>query len=1005
MSSTVATSTLTVTDDFSALVKQGTPVSKILANIDSFKYNPSAIQRLALGALSDVSNGEINIVDATNPFVFLLEASAVNTVAAIIDNNTTTRQLYPALAQTVEDLYNHMSDQDFIDRFAIPASVPWSIMIEEKNLYDKMVLDPLTGIRRATIPRNTEFLVNGMTFSLQYPIDIELLSHNGLQVVYDNSKPSPLQELTSNLVFNEFRSKAGSVDRYLYLQFEVFQFEVKSDSGSINSADGYSTSISFDDSYYYTRVYFKPTSATDWQEIRTTHTDMVYDPTTPTAVLKVVEGQVGVAPTVSVSIPQIYLTSGQISGSVRVDVYSTKGDINVIMSNYAVGAFQATWRNIDPTDDTPYTNVMGELSSVIVYSTGVVSGGQDALTFEELRQRVIMNSVGAQQIPITPAQIQARLQNKGYTIVQNVDVVTDRQYLATKPVPMPETTSLLTAAATSVETLQITIAQALAQEGVYDNTDFNRITIGPDLIYENVNGVITPISSTDRAALLAMPITARARVVNSKNYLFTPFHYVLDTNDDAFEMRPYYLANPQALAILFEDQNDTTGFQVNTAQYSIEQVDAGYLVQVVTVGNSAYQALADEGVFAVLTYVPNGEVQRAYVLGTQVGLDENNNRIFAFRFDSNFDVDAEDFLRLTSFKMNDNSPRIFDTALTNKFDILYLTDVELPQGYRQIDTDAIIPGFLVPAGTVAITQELLTLEFGSSLTTLWSRARTVVASSIYQTYPADVPMFYEVDTYQADINGSIFHFDGDGNIVYNLLHRAGDQVLDVDGNPVYKHLAGDIVLDAQGDPIPITNETVQRQIDLLFIEGIYYFVTDQAAVTYAETIVQTMVKWLTSEIADIDKVLLEQTSIYYYPKTNMGVIKVFVDGQSEPLAIQAGQTLTLNLYVTQQVHDNDDLKTALTDSSIGSIDTAFDQETISMKDVEQRLRTLYGDDVISFTLNGLGGPANYATVSVVDPSERISIRKILLAQPDGTLTAAEAVEVNFLVHQTADAVA
>lgn len=59
--------------------------------------------------------------------------------------------------------------------------------------------------------------------------------------------------------------------------------------------------------------------------------------------------------------------------------------------------------------------------------------------YYELRDRVIRNSLGPTIIPITPDQIQTRLDVEGYQLVKHVDHITNRIYLATKPIPGPRT--------------------------------------------------------------------------------------------------------------------------------------------------------------------------------------------------------------------------------------------------------------------------------------------------------------------------------------------------------------------------------------------------------------------------------------------------------------------------------------------------------------------------------------------------------------------------------------
>ena len=100
-----------------------TQIPEILNQIKKYQYNPSGIQRVQLSYLKDITKGVVNIVDPTNPFIFALESSAVNTAAFMIENKAAMNRLYPRNAITPDDVYLHMSDKDYIGRFATPSRV------------------------------------------------------------------------------------------------------------------------------------------------------------------------------------------------------------------------------------------------------------------------------------------------------------------------------------------------------------------------------------------------------------------------------------------------------------------------------------------------------------------------------------------------------------------------------------------------------------------------------------------------------------------------------------------------------------------------------------------------------------------------------------------------------------------------------------------------------------------------------------------------------------------
>lgn len=964
-------------------------IAGLLNNVGKYKFNPSGIQRVVLQHLKDVSAGTIDIVDPTNPFVFCLEASAVNTAAFMLESAANTRKQYPSVSQTPEDLYLHMSDKDFIDIFATPASTTFSIMIQKSDLLEKLVYDPQTLGRKLSIPRNTEFTVAETTFSLQYAIDIKELLHGGLQVTYDTSEASPLQDLATNVIPVEIRTDNVG-NEWIYFNFIVQQFKINSSNASISTATGFKEKIVLKDNFYYARVYYKNNLSSSWKEIYTTHTDQVYDPGKPTAVFTLLENSL------TVEIPQIYINSGLIKGTARIDVYETKGTLNINLDSYKLDAFSTVFRNIDTAYDTVFTAPIPTLN-LLSYSFDKIVGGSFALSYEQLRTRVIKNSIGDRQLPITNIQIESSLEKKGYSVVKNVDVVTNRIFLASRALPIPLNPKLITAGASSIETLNVSMQKALTYPGVLDNG--LRITMTPDLVYQNSSGIISIVPKGTVDALLATSPDNIAHVVTNGNYLYTPFHYVLDSTGSEFELRPYFFDRPVAQTVKFVSQNDTTGLQVNTNSYALSRTLEGFKLTVSTKSNKNYQDLLDINTLAQLNFIPFGEDSRCYLNGTLVGRTTGGERVFEFNITTNFDVDSTDHLFLNSFLIFTTDPKSLKTVLDSDFEILYLTNSIPDTNYIRSGIDDIFGKFITPDFTFGITQEKIKLRFGYSLKTLWSRSRSVVSSANYQKYTVDIAWLYEKDVYaNNNVTGSNFSFDASGNIIYTKLHSKGDPILDQNNQPTYRYRVGDVVTDLSGNPVASDQAKITRQIDIMFIEGAYFFATDSAASSYRTDIVDTVISWLTVDLDQMGNSLLEQTNLYFYPKTTMGTIKALTD-DGLVSSIEANQYFVVDLYVSIPVYQNLELRQALTKSTISTIDTALKSQTISTSTLTSQLRQVYGNDVVSLTVSGLGGIKNLAALTVINSGDRCNIRKRLIKLPDDKLIVTEDVTVNFLKYQ------
>jgi len=961
----------------------------ILNQIAKYKFNPAAIQKVVLQHLKDVTNGDVDIVDPTNPFVFCLESSAVNTAAFMVENEANTRRQYPAVSQTPEDLYIHMSDKDFVDRFSTPATTTFSIIIQKEDLLDKLVFDPVTLGKKVTIPRNTEFTIADTVFSLQYPIDIKQLLHGGLQIVYDTSEVSPLQQLATNIIDFEIRTDSNKQE-LLYFEVLVQQFNINSSTAAISTTTGFNQAIELTDNFHYARVYYKDSTSNLWKEIRTTHTDQVYDPNTPTAVFTLIDK------TLTVHIPQIYLNTNSIRGTLRIDVYETKGYLNMTLDSYNLSAFSAKFKNIDKSYDTTYTAAIATLN-IFAYSSKPINGGTPALTYDQLRKRVIDNAIGDRNLPITNVQIESTLEKQGYSVVKNVDVVTNRVFLATRALPKPIDDKLITAAASSIETLIITVDKAITYDGVMNNG--GRITLTPEIIYTNNSGIIKIFPKQEVTSLLSNSPGFIAEKVTAQNFLYSPFHYVLDTTGNEFQVRPYFLDRPVAPTVRFISQNDTSGLQVNTQNYNISRSTTGFKLTIVTKSNTVYQELDDANIHVQLSYVPVNEKARAYLNGVQTGKTADNERIFEFDLSSNFDVDSNDNITLSKFLIITEDPKLLGTPLRNEFDVIYSTTSTAPSNFVVSGIDVILGKFALPPFAIGITQEKMTVVFGYSLNTLWARSRSVVSSSEYQLHTSNVPWTYEKDEYlQNTVTGSNFSFDVNNDIVYTKLHSVGDPVLDANGDPLYRYRIGDVVLDPSGLPVPTDVNKVIRQLDMMFIEGAYAFATDFAASNYRNSIVDTVVGWLTIDLATMGSNLLEQTKLFFYPKTTMGSIQVLADN-GQVTSVEAGQAFKVVLYVTRVVYQNSDLRETLRKSTIDVIDAILKNETVSTSIIISQLRTVYANDVISLTISGLGGEKNLAAITILTSGDRCNIRKRLVKLPDDKLIVTEDVTVEYVLYE------
>lgn len=961
-------------------------ISELMANLDRVKYNPSGICRTIFDYMDEVTNGTVDIVDPTNPFVMLLESAAVGTALAVNENLVNLRKQYPSLAQTESELYMHMSDKDFLDRFATPSQTTFTFMIQVQDLLGKMVYDATENCYKATIARDTVFTVDTVSFTMQYPISIRKFDNGVVQVSYDSDITSPLEILTSNIIDYQVRNDAESV-AWMFFDIRVKQIATDSVTFPLQKSIAFSQDIPFTDQYYYLRAFYRNNNTLNrWVEIKTTHTDQVYDPFDPTVVLQVFSNYV------NVKVPQIYLTNNMLSGEIRFDISTTRGNLNINLANYKLEAFTTQIRALDEERDiTPYTNVFSDLA-FRGYSAGLINGGTNAIDFSRLRERVIFNSLGDQQLPITNVQIEAYVENRGFDLTKNVDAITNRIFLANRKLPDPQNSRLITPANIGIATFISNLDYLKTLTTVQDNGD--RVTIKSNNLFLNTNGILRIIPEQELLSILALDKNLLVDHVNNNSYLYTPFYYVLDNSENEFQLRAYNLDFPDAENLSFIRQNQTLQLPVSTNAYQIEKIAEGYKLTLSLKSGNFYKQALDADVGVQIAFVPSNEIDLVYINGTQIGLTSEGERIFEFIIETNLDLNADNQICITNAKLNNLDNIEVWTELPTDLTIIHWTS-SLTPNFVPDETDSRLGKFMLPANASGNTEEALQITFGTALSRLWTRTRSLATGFEYETWSTDVPMLYTEKVYETDpATGSIIQFDGNGDVQFVLLHDVGDPVLDNLGNPVYAHRAGDVKLDANGQPIVITDMGIDKEFDMFFIDGKYYFADDLAFQEYKAEIIATVEAWIVEDIAQIQEILLEQTRIYFYPNTTLGEVKVSIHDNGVDY-LPAEQSITVELYVKRAVFTDNEVRQQLINNTISILDDGISQITVNVSDLAETLRTAYGDSVEALRISGIGGTKNYQVVNLFAEHNRLTLKKILEVQQDNTLIIKEDVTIAF----------
>lgn len=958
--------------------------NQLMKNVELYKNNPSAIQKTILNYLQSITNGTVDIVDPTNPFVFLLEAATVTSAAAINEVNTLTAKLYPSLAANMDDLYLHMSDTDYLGVFSTPAYATMTFAFNKDVLKQIAVPVPGTNTSKVTIPRNSEFSVSLYTFTLEYPIDMTFYDTGDVLISWDATITSPIRTIGSYII--DFTSLVGpDGSNWISFNANIDQIKTNSSQFPVSVSEYFTQTINYTNYYYYSRVYYQSNATNNtWVEIKTTYTDQVFDPNVPTALIKVFSGNI------SVAIPQIYINSNLISGIIRVDLYTTLGNIDVNLSIYPVSSFSSVFKAIDQDRDiTPYTNALRD-AQYAIYSQDVVADGNVGLSFTELRSNVISDSVGERILPITNTQAEAYFNYEGYELIKNVDLITNREFIASKSAPISSDDYNIPSLLTSTQSIVIGPQALSTDDSVFVNN--SNYVITPESLFVNNAGIITLVSSLDKDGIVNQNNASIVNSLNINEYIYTPFYYFIDSRSDIFDVRVFDMDSPSTDSLSYLSANATVGYRVSTASYVITKKNNNYIITITTTSDEDFKKLDDKLVSCQMLFTPYGQTTYAYQAGVLSGRDSNNNRVYTFTLTTNYNYDDNNNIDVTTFayqNVNAISPTVM---LYQQFEILHVINSK-PTGYLANDAQSKLNKTLAGYNAVVVTNESFNVKFGTYLQNLWLRSRSISNFDNYLTYDQDIPLTYTEDMFLKDPSAGGILVQGDNcTLTYQQIAKVGDIVYDANGSMLYSHRKGDTVLDVYGNPVLLNDNSAIFTFDMVFYDAAYKFTTDSSIVAYRKLATESMVDWIANDIPLLNNSLLEQSIAYFYPTNTPYQIDANVNGLSAR-TVSAKQSIVCTVYLTALNFKNINLKQAIVENIAAIIRNYLTNTTVSKTEILSILNSTL-TDIKGISVDGFLNGNEIAIIN--NNKDRFMFKRIPYLKADNTISIKEDLTVKFI---------
>lgn len=983
-------------------MKLNVPSTRLAESIDAVIRNPNAMQRVALDLLEGLTEGQVVPVDPSNPFVYLTEVAAVMAATGLTRSEAAIRKLYPSMAQNEDDLYRHMATPDYLNRFAKPGNATIGFFMRLDDVLGRAVpLDDGSGARALVVPKHTQVQKDDLYFTLQYPIVIKVLYNNTLSIYLDTSENLENYPLLTNSL--TWRIVTTDNADLLVIDVPQQQVRIASQILQVTSFTGFSRTVSFDDQFHFARAFIRDARTGLWNEITVTHTKQIYDAKTPTVCVKVLNQSL------EVYIPQIYFQTGLIRDAIRLDIYTTRGVVNMDLTEMGGDNLKLRFIDHDYTDLQKYSAPLEAFSMFAAFLRSQITGGSNAVTFMEIRRRVVSRSTMTAGLPITTNQMGSALYDSGFEMNTTLDNITDRQYTAIRAVDPPADETTVTGLGCSIQLVTLSIQDLIDSEMVVETP--RRVMITPGTLFKVYNGYIKIVPKDEYDTLMELAATTpdgTANIVNSQQFYYTPFHYVLDTSNELFNVRPYQLNDPVIEGSVLFQQNDSLGLDIRSDKYEIgmNPDGSGYSLFVTLRPNTSLKMIPQSRISAQCSYLPKDSTKRAFIEGRMITpVDPAKDRpvddkwVYRFDFDSNFDVNAQNQLSITNTG--------YPVELTHDIDVVFVVENYAPPGVQTSDIDRIvsidhIKDFNYLNTYYGMTQEKVTVNFGKYLKHLWCRSRTVFETIEYLTYEEDVPRYYKNDVYARDDNGNViikYNYDT-SEIKYEILHKKGDPVLDADGKPDLEHRKGDYILGPDRNPIPKQGDrALDREIDMFLVDGRYFFATNEQTQNYVKKALAQIVGWITNDIAHLSQRCLERTNLYYYPKASVGLIDVIV-GDGTRVRLKADQRFTVKYTLRKDKYNNPEIRDNLRDSAaktINSAMTSLQQVTggaITRNDIINTIKNLHRDDIIDVDLDGFLDN-RYNAALITDLSSIPNIGKKLVTMSNLTLQVQDDVTVEW----------
>lgn len=951
----------------------------------SILANPASVQNLVLTEFQNRLGGVYSVADPNNSFNLLLEASSSMNAQSVILMESQFLTQYAVRATTAEQLYNSMSDFDYLNMVAGPSSTNVYLTFNVDYLIQNAISYDTT-YNRIVIPVGTQFYIGPLTFGIYYPINININKvTNNINVLWDTTIENPLYSLPTNMVPFSVYSNGGL--NLITLTVPVTQFALTTNIYPVVQQQGFSQNLSYTNNFYAARV-FTNLPIGSWTELSYTLSETIYDPTEPTAKLKILND----TNTLSVSIPQIYFTNGQIGNQVMIMLYTTAGELSLDLTSVEVASCNVDF-GLNSGDVTAYSTILANLATIdLTPAEPSITGGSNALTFQQLRDLVINGGLYT-SVPVTPAQLSAYAAKSGFTITKHLDNVTDRVYYASNTILGGQNKYIM------VTTGDVTVVPSNVNSttSIINFPDDNAITILPTTIYScnNQTNNFVPLTDTQVSILTNMPAVSFADNVNTNTYTKCPFHLVTYTASQYPITKSFNLMNPSVNTIRFIEDNVFLTPQMSVVSAIVihnNNGTGGYTLRLGVTKTPAMQVVAETD---ITVYISAKDVNNIAFYGIAKTTGTIGTlTVYELDIPTTYYISQTGNFRSLMTTVEQNTTEPLNIPLETTFTVTFLLTPSLYPNVAQ-NVNLVEDISSIYNTKLGVCRQQLDVIFGIDLSSqIYNNTNALWTGTQYATYPETVYLTYPNDVYQTNADGGLIYSVSNGELVLNKLHNKGDQILDINGSPIVQYEIGSLKLDSENNPIVLTTRQLNYYVSTLMFDLRLFYSSNTADIAFASNLTSTLMTYLNT-LSEVQNNLLEQTDLYYMPNSTMGTAQ-FSAGNNTPLSLNLGFGFALTVYVTQATLTNINLQATLISDIIAIIQTEVANPVISLTDIAQIIRTQFSDIILSVDVNGIDAIETLQTViAPVGTEKPIISQKLVYDQNNTTLSLQPDIKIVF----------